>query len=222
MRSRWWRAVVTSRAPVAPTGWPRAMAPPPGFTRSMSGCSSRSQASTTEANASLISTTSMSPSDRADRSRMRWVASIGPVSMRTGSTPTRHWWVIRARGRRPRAAALAGEASSTAAAPSEICDDVPAVWIPSSRATGFRLASLSSEVSLGPSSAATVCVEPVGLPSSSTSGASIPTISGSNHPSSRLRRARSCEVRPKRSASARVTPHLSAILSAPSNCDANS
>ena len=45
---------------MAPTGWPIAIAPPFGFTFSMSGLSSRSHASTTEANASLISTVSMS------------------------------------------------------------------------------------------------------------------------------------------------------------------
>src|SRR5262249_60331770 len=54
-RSSSWRAVVTRRAPVAPTGCPMAMAPPLGFTRSMSGLSSRSHARTPEANPSLLS-----------------------------------------------------------------------------------------------------------------------------------------------------------------------
>src|SRR6185436_10633292 len=51
-RSSSWSSVVISRAPVEPSGWPIAMAPPFTFTRSMSGSSSRRQAATTEANAS--------------------------------------------------------------------------------------------------------------------------------------------------------------------------
>src|SRR5439155_24806957 len=42
-RSSSWRIVVTSRAPVEPTGWPSAIAPPLTLTRSMSGDSSRCQ-----------------------------------------------------------------------------------------------------------------------------------------------------------------------------------
>ena len=38
---------------------------------------------------------------------MRRVASIGPVSISTGSTPTRHWSTTRARGRRPSSRARA-------------------------------------------------------------------------------------------------------------------
>ena len=67
VRSSSWSAVVISRAPVQPTGWPRAMAPPLGLTVSGSGDSSRCQASTTEANASLISTVSMSAMVRPGR-----------------------------------------------------------------------------------------------------------------------------------------------------------
>ena len=45
---------------MAPIGWPSAIAPPFGLTVAMSGWSSFSQASTTEAKASLISTAAMS------------------------------------------------------------------------------------------------------------------------------------------------------------------
>src|SRR5205085_716292 len=83
-------------APVAPTGWPSAIAPPLGLTRAMSGFTSRSQASTTDANASLISIVSKSSIPSPVRSIMRRVASIGPVSIRAGSTPTRHWSTTRA------------------------------------------------------------------------------------------------------------------------------
>ena len=82
------------------------------------------------------------------------MASIGPVSMRTGSTPTRQVSTMRARARRPRASARSAVISSTAAAPSEICDDEPAVWTPSSRATGLSSASFSRLVSRRPSSRA--------------------------------------------------------------------
>src|SRR5689334_7469198 len=41
-----WTSVVTSRAPLQPSGWPRAMAPPLGFTFAFSRPSSRMQART--------------------------------------------------------------------------------------------------------------------------------------------------------------------------------
>ena len=50
----------SSRAPVAPSGWPSAIAPPFTLTRARSASSSFCHASTTDANASLISTRSMS------------------------------------------------------------------------------------------------------------------------------------------------------------------
>src|SRR5207245_1386507 len=54
-------AVTISREPVAPTGWPSAIAPPFGFTLLMSGSKTFAQDSTTDANASLISIRSNSP-----------------------------------------------------------------------------------------------------------------------------------------------------------------
>ena len=45
------------------------------------------------------------------RSRSRRVASIGPVSISTGSTPTRHWSTTRARGRSPSSRARAAVVS---------------------------------------------------------------------------------------------------------------
>jgi hypothetical protein len=46
-------------APVAPTGWPRAMAPPLGLTLSVSIPRAAEQAAATEAKASFSSTTSI-------------------------------------------------------------------------------------------------------------------------------------------------------------------
>ena len=77
------------------------MAPPLGFTISMLGWCSFSQASTTEAKASLISTASMSSSVSLARSSTVVVAGIGPVSIVTGSTPASAKAWKRARGRRP-------------------------------------------------------------------------------------------------------------------------
>ena len=74
------------------------MAPPFTLTRSMSGWCSFSQASTTEANASLISMRSMSSRDSFDFSSTSVVAGIGAVSMMTGSlAATANVW-NRARG----------------------------------------------------------------------------------------------------------------------------
>jgi len=86
------------RTPVAPRGWPRAMAPPFTFTRDGSAPVSFCQASTTEANASLISTTSMSAMDSDAFFKACAVAGMGALSMKTGSSPrTLRWW-MRARG----------------------------------------------------------------------------------------------------------------------------
>ena len=66
------------------------------------------------------------------------VAGIGPVSMRTGSLPARHASTIRACARRPSCSARSAVVSSTADAPSLICDEVPAVWMPSGPMRGLE------------------------------------------------------------------------------------
>ena len=77
------------------------MAPPFTFTFAMSGWCSFSHASTTDANASLISTRSMSSMRQPARSSTLVVAGIGPVSIITGSTPASANVWKRARGVRP-------------------------------------------------------------------------------------------------------------------------
>ena len=89
---------------------------------------------------------------------------------------------------------------STAEAPSEICDDVPAVCRPSG-STDLRPARPSSVVSRRPWSVSTSRVSPVGLPSSPSTGASIGAISRLNRPSSTATRAFCCDARPKASRS---------------------
>jgi hypothetical protein len=71
-------AVVSSRAPVLPTGWPSAIEPPLTFTRSSSGWCTRIQDSTIEANASLTSNRSMSAIVIPLAASTRQVAAIGP------------------------------------------------------------------------------------------------------------------------------------------------
>jgi len=83
----------------------------------MSAPSSRAQARTTEANASLISTTSMSSMVRSVRWSRSRVASIGPVNIITGSTPIRQDAVIWARGRSPSRSARSAVMRRAAAAP---------------------------------------------------------------------------------------------------------
>src|SRR4051795_10764763 len=146
-RSISWRSVVIRRAPVEPSGCPSAIAPPLTLTRSMSGLCSRCQAATTGANASLISNRSMSLIVIPLRSRIFVVAGIGPSSINTGSQPTVVWSTIRARGVSPSSFALSALISSTAAAPSEICDEFAAVIFPSGLNTGLSWESVSRFVS---------------------------------------------------------------------------
>ena len=106
---------------------------------------------------------------------------------------------------------------STAEAPSLICDDVPAVCIPSG-STDRRPASPSIVVSRRPSSTDTTRVSPVGLPLSlSMTGPSSGAISRSKRPSSTATRALRCDSNPQDSRSSRVRPRFLAIRSAASN-----
>ncbi len=184
------------------------MAPPLTLTFDMSGWCSFSHASTTGANASLISTRSISSIDIPARSSTFAVDGMGPVSINTGSTPaTANEWK-RARGFRPSWAARSSEAMRTAAAPSVIWDELPAVMTPSGLNAGLSVASFSTVLSGRiPSSALTSCA-PSG-PVTVTG-----TISRSKRPSSRARAARRCDSTAKRSFSSREIPHFSEIISA--------
>ena len=170
----------------------------------MSGECSRAHASTTGANASLTSNRSMSPIDMPLRSSSCAVAGIGPVSIITGSTPTVVWSTIRARGVTPSSLARSAVISSTAAAPSEICDELPAVTRPSGLNAGLSPASASSVVS-GRMPWSATYVSPL-----TENG----TISRSKRPSSVARAASWCERSASSSSSCRGSSHLSAIISA--------
>ena len=106
------------------------------------------------------------------------MAGIGPLSMVTGSTPTMVEATMRARGLAPSRFTPASEARISAAAPSEIWDEVRAVCTPPS-STGWSWASFSSEDFRSPSSRVRIWVSPVGLRASSRTGASIGTTSRS-------------------------------------------
>ena len=95
-------SVVMSRAPVAPIGWPSAIAPPFTFTFVRSAPSSFCQASTTEAKASLISTRSMSSSFMpAFVERVARSPGSARSACRSGRRRARSRWWTRARGSQP-------------------------------------------------------------------------------------------------------------------------
>ena len=81
------RSETTSRAPLMPSGWPSAIAPPLTFTRSGSSPSSRTTATLCEANASFSSTRSISSIATPVRSSSLRTAGIGPMPITRGSTP---------------------------------------------------------------------------------------------------------------------------------------
>ncbi len=138
-------------APVAPRGWPSAIAPPFGLTFAGVGTGLLQPRHHHGANASLISTVSMSSIDRPVFFSAYSVAGIGPVSMNTGSAPRALMWWIRARGLRPCSLTACSDASRTALAPSEIWLAIAAVSRPPSESV-FNPAIFSSDVSRGPSS----------------------------------------------------------------------
>ena len=144
---------------------------------------------------------------------------MGPVSIKIGSTPTRQVSTIRARGVSPSSLAFSGVIRRTAPAPSEIWEALPAVCTPSSPNTGLRPERLSAVVSRRPSSRATWCVVPDGLPSSPRSGASTGMICVAKRSSAHARAPRSCDDKPSASVSSRVMFHFLAMRSAPSNCE---
>ena len=86
----------------------------------MSGWNSFSHANTTDANASLISTRSMSSIDMPARSNTFAVAGIGAVNINRGSAPASEKFTNRARGVKPNAAAFSSLMINNADAPSVI------------------------------------------------------------------------------------------------------
>jgi hypothetical protein len=98
----------------------------------------------TAANASLTSQRSTSLTPQPVRFRTFWIAPTGAVVNQFGACAWTLWPTIRAIGLTPRRAAVDSRISTSAAAPSEMLDDVAAVIVPSFLNAGFRPGILSS------------------------------------------------------------------------------
>mmetsp|Transcript_170384 Transcript_170384/g.414170 ORF Transcript_170384/g.414170 Transcript_170384/m.414170 type:complete len:221 (-) Transcript_170384:110-772(-) len=219
-----------SLAPVAPSGWPNAQAPP--FTLSLlrSAPSSFSHASGTTAKASFTSYRSMSAMAKPARASAACVAGIGPDSMSTGSVPASASVWISAIGvtEEPSLASPASFTIMSAAAPSEIWLALPAVTAPSGRSgcggAAPILTSVSSFASFStvvpgrmPSSLVTVTA--VLAPSSSTRKPSTGSISSAKRPLSVAAKALACDAAASVSISSREMSYLTPIISADTNCE---
>ena len=140
--------------------------------------------------------------------------------MRTGSTPASAKLRNLARGVRPNSFAFSALMMSAAEAPSQICELLPAVTLPSSINAGLRFASPSAVVPARmPSSRVCMVSSTVTAPVSlsrilDTTG----MISLSNRPCSVAASASCWERAPKASRSARLSPASFAIISAESPC----
>jgi hypothetical protein len=172
----------------------------------MSGCSSFSHASTTEANASLISMRSMSSIVMPARSSTLCVAGIGAVSMRRGSAPASAKFTKRARGVRPSCRGLLLAHDERGGAVGDLRrvarGDPAALLLGAERRLQLR-ERLHRRL-------ADALVGGHHLASAPSTG----RISRSKRPSA-VARAANCWLRaPKASMSSRVMPHLSAISSA--------
>jgi hypothetical protein len=138
-----------------------------------------------------------------------WVAGMTPLSMMTGSTPAVTVETIFARFLRPYFLHAASLAMSTAAAPSEICELLPAWTTPFALKTVGNVASFSSDVvARGPSSFTNGRFCPSGHTTSTEA------ISRSNSPFACAARARWWLSNDSSSSSVRESFHFSAMSSA--------
>jgi hypothetical protein len=171
---------------------------------------SRSQASTTDENASLTSNASMSARVSPARASTLAVAGMIPVSIRIGSSPTAVAVCTRARGRQPRRRAISPVVTTRAAAPSLTGLELPAVTF-HSRAPNRCAQRSSAKAGRSPARVSTVVpgriVSSVSRPAS---GATWPA----NRPCFHASAARWWLVAANSSSSARLRPHRRAISSA--------
>ena len=149
------------RVPVQPMGWPSAIAPPLTFSFSIGIGRSRRTARTCAAKASFSSTRSKSSSARPVRFSSFCTAGTGPMPITRGSTPALAQPITRASGVTPSRLARSALISTTAAPPSVMPEDDPAVTIPgcpsTSPNTGVSFCRFSIVVpARGCSSASTV------------------------------------------------------------------
>ena len=143
-----WRRVVKTRAPLEPRGWPRAIAPPLGFSLSMGILSSLTHERTCAAKASLSSIRSSSSRDSPSRRRSLRVEKTGPSPIQEGSSPAVAEPSHLAMGFFPRAKAFSLLARSKKAAPSFKPELFPPVTVPPFLNAGDKAANFSRDVSL--------------------------------------------------------------------------
>ena len=144
------------------------------------------------------------------------MASTGPMPISSGGTPRTAKPTKRASGWAPDCLRKASETTSTAAAPSVICEALPAVTVPPSLKAGLSWASPSAVVSRRiPSSAVKRSVRRCSLPfTRPTVSTSTGTSSSWNLPASWAAAARRWLSAAKASWSARETAYFSATSSA--------
>jgi hypothetical protein len=134
-------------------------------------------------------------------------AGTGPMPITRGSTPATAEPTKAPSGSAPRPRARSSEAITSAAAPSLIPLEFPAVTVPLSRKAGRRLASFSAEVS------GRGCSSRVTSPTATSSSA--------NRPASSAAAQRCWDCRPNASCSSRETPYRSATFSPVSPIDSS-
>ena len=168
-----------------PTGWPSAIAPPLTFTMSASTPSARIDTTPTAAKASFISSRSRSETVMPSRAQAFLIAFAGCSCSEASGPATTPWDPITASGVRPSSSAFRRLMTTTAAAPSEICDELPAVMVPSLANAGRSLPRPSAVVSARmPSSSVTMMGSPLRW------GTATGAISAANTPDSWARAAR--------------------------------
>ena len=156
VRFSWWMSVTSTRAPLAPIGWPSATPPPQMFSFDSGIPSGLMSTSTWPANASLISKRSMSATVRPFFARIASMPSFGAKKSSFGAVPAVFASMIFAIGVAPVFLRPSSLITRTAAAPSEIWLALPAVAVPSLPNAGFSFARPSAVVSARmPSSAST-------------------------------------------------------------------
>ena len=122
--------VPTMREPVIPNGWPIEIDPPLTFSFAGSRPSLSRQYTTCEAKASFSSHTSMSSTRSPWRFKSLGTAYTGPMPISSGSQPATANPRKISFGLMPSCFARSIDMSSVADAPSESCEELPAVTVP--------------------------------------------------------------------------------------------
>ena len=149
-----WSSWPSAWRPCTPADGPSAIAPPLTLTFAGSSPSTFITASDCAAKASFSSIRSIWSSVRPASFSAFGIAYTGPTPISSGRHPAYAYATKRASGRRPSAFARSSEITTAAAAPSDVCDELPAVTVPLAWKAGFNFASASIDVSArGPSSA---------------------------------------------------------------------